>query len=198
MFYGDLHFVDILIFGGIAAFLFYRLRSVLGKRTGYEKKHDSGKAAVNSANEQIKQGKLKRAPADLEPSIKKLEIAYEKIDKFNHVSFLEGAKSAFETIVALFNEGNKDKLKPLLTKETHLVFSKTIDLKKEKNNNQMLSLEIESVDRVELIEKKIFITLTYLSTQIDPTNDKRITKKDTWTFEKNIYSKDPNWLLSST
>ena len=62
----------------------------------------------------------------------------------------------------------------------------------------MLSLEIESVDRVELIEKKIFITLTYLSTQIDPTNDKRITKKDTWTFEKNIYSKDPNWLQSST
>ena len=62
----------------------------------------------------------------------------------------------------------------------------------------MLSLEIESVDKVEIIEKKIFITLTYSSTQVDPTNDKRVTKKDTWTFEKNINSKDPSWLLSST
>ena len=197
MFYGDLHFVDILIFGGIAAFLFYRLRSVLGKRTGYEKKHTNRRVAAKPINEPIKQGKSIDIP-DLEPKIKKLEIAYEKIDNFNHVSFLEGAKSAFETIVTLFNEGNKDKLRPLLTKETYLVFSKTMDLKKEKNNNQMLSLKVESVDRVELVEKKLFITLTYLSTQIDPSNNKRSTKKDIWTFEKNIYSKDPNWLLSST
>ena len=197
MFYGDLHFVDILIFGGIAAFLFYRLRGVLGKRTGYEKKHDNRGATAKPINNSAKQEQLEEAP-DLEPSIKKLETAYEKIDNFNHVSFLEGAKSAFEIIVALFNEGYKDKLKPLLTKETFLVFSKTIDLKKEKNNNQMLSLKIESVDKVEIVEKKIFITLTYASTQIDSTNDKRTTKKDTWTFEKSIYSKDPSWLLSST
>ena len=197
MFYGELHFVDILIFGGIAAFLFYRLRSVLGKRTGYEKKHDNRRAAVSPINSSTKQQQLNEVP-DLDPSIKKLEVAYEKINNFNHANFLEGAKSAFETIVNLFNEGNKDKLKPLLTKETFLVFSKTIDLKKEKNNNQMLSLEIESVDKVEIIEKKIFITLTYSSTQVDPTNDKRVTKKDTWTFEKNINSKDPSWLLSST
>ena len=32
MIYGDLQFFDILIFAGIAAFLIYRLRNVLGKR----------------------------------------------------------------------------------------------------------------------------------------------------------------------
>ena len=38
MFYGDLKFIDILIFGAVAVFLFVRLWGVLGKRTGYEKK----------------------------------------------------------------------------------------------------------------------------------------------------------------
>ena len=38
MFYGDLHLIDILIFAGIAAFLFYRLSGVLGKKTGFEKR----------------------------------------------------------------------------------------------------------------------------------------------------------------
>ncbi|SVD74654.1 uncharacterized protein METZ01_LOCUS427508, partial [marine metagenome] len=37
MVYGDLQFIDIIIFIGIAVFLIYRLRNVLGKRTGFEK-----------------------------------------------------------------------------------------------------------------------------------------------------------------
>ena len=37
MVYGDLQFVDIIIFAGIAIFLIYRLRNVLGKREGFEK-----------------------------------------------------------------------------------------------------------------------------------------------------------------
>jgi len=39
MAYGDLQFFDIIIFAVIAVFLIYRLRNVLGKRTGYQKKH---------------------------------------------------------------------------------------------------------------------------------------------------------------
>ena len=34
---GDLQLYDIIIFAGIAVFLVYRLRNVLGKRTGFEK-----------------------------------------------------------------------------------------------------------------------------------------------------------------
>ena len=39
MVYGDLQFFDIIIFAGVAAFLIYRLRNVLGKRSGFEKKN---------------------------------------------------------------------------------------------------------------------------------------------------------------
>ena len=39
MVYGDLQFIDLIIFAGVAAFLVYRLRNVLGKRTGFQKKN---------------------------------------------------------------------------------------------------------------------------------------------------------------
>ena len=35
--YGDLQFYDIVIFAAIAAFLLFRLRKVLGRRTGFKK-----------------------------------------------------------------------------------------------------------------------------------------------------------------
>ena len=34
----EVQFFDIIVFAGIAAFLIYRLRNVLGKRSGFEKK----------------------------------------------------------------------------------------------------------------------------------------------------------------
>lgn len=195
MTYGDLHLFDILIFGGIAAFLFFRLRSVLGKRTGFEKKHNP--KIINQEEEQ-RPSPTKISVPELDLKFKELETAYKKMKNFDHLKFLEGAKIAFERIVLLFNQGDKQKLKPLLTNKTHDIFCKAIDLKKDKSNNQVLSLKIESVEKVQIIGKKILITIAYLSSQIDPTNNQQTQKKDIWTFEKNINSDNPNWLLSST
>jgi len=196
MFYGDLHLIDILIFAGIAAFLFFRLSGVLGKRTGFEKKHPD--------NRPVKQKEIKQTPAakneipELEPGFEKLKMAYEVIKSFDHVEFLEGAKKAFEMIVTHFKNGSKDKLKPLLTKDIYSVFSKAIDENKTPNNMQMLSIKIESINKVETTGKKIFITVTYQSTQIDMEKDKQTSKKDIWTFEKQINDRNPGWLLCAT
>ena len=37
MVYGDLQFFDIVVFAVIAVFLVFRLKNVLGKRTGFQK-----------------------------------------------------------------------------------------------------------------------------------------------------------------
>ena len=52
MVYGDLQFIDLIIFGGVAIFLIYRLRGVLGKRTGIQKK-DLGKNSDLAQDNQI-------------------------------------------------------------------------------------------------------------------------------------------------
>ena len=195
MFYGDLHLIDILIFAGIAAFLFYRLSGVLGKKTGFEKRPAESPIDII---EPIQKNETKNKVVDLDPKYEKLKTAYEYVNNFDHIEFLEGAKRAFEMIVTSFNEGDKEKLKPLLTSEIFSIFAGIIDAKKNNNNLQILSIEILSIDNVEILNKKILISLTYSSSQIDNKTDKQITKKDTWTFEKLKNSNAPNWVLAST
>ena len=38
MVYGDIGYYDIIVFAAIAVFLIYRLKNVLGRRGGFEKK----------------------------------------------------------------------------------------------------------------------------------------------------------------
>ena len=194
MFYGDLHFIDILIFAGVAAFLFYRLKGILGKKTGFEKR-PSNEDVAGLLDEEKKINES----LELEKKFKELEKAYQKIPNFNHTLFLQGAKNAFESIVAMFYEENKNGLKKLVSKKVYKNFCNTIDSEEIKMKpKQILSLKIESIKKVWTEDEKIFITVSYISKQIDLNGDNETTKKDLWTFEKLISDKDPMWLLSST
>lgn len=196
MFYGDLHLLDILLFAGIAAFLFYKLRGVLGKRTGFQKKTDIG--SIEETRPTTKSDIDENKEPIIEQNYKELEKAYKHLENFNHQNFLEGAKNAFEKIVNLFNDGKKDELKSLLTKETYKIFSKAIDLNKNQPKTQILSITIESINKVWVEGKKIFITISYNSNQIGSSGKSEENKKDKWTFEKKLSSTDPVWLLYST
>ena len=100
MVYGDLQFFDIIVFAGIAAFLIYRLRNVLGKRSGFEKKIGSPQPKEKEINS------IKNIP-QLKENENKLSKAYEVLEDFDHKKFLEGAKFAFETIINAFNNNDK-------------------------------------------------------------------------------------------
>ena len=104
MVYGDLQFFDIIVFAGIAAFLIYRLRNVLGKRSGFEKKISKPQPREKETNS------LKTLP-QLKDNENKLSKAYEVLVDFDHKKFLEGAKFAFETIINAFNNSDKKTLK---------------------------------------------------------------------------------------
>ena len=126
MVYGDLQFIDLIIFGGVAIFLIYRLRGVLGKRAGIQKK-DLGKKSDLAQDNQI--NKKSNLPLLKENELK-FATAYESLPGFDHKNFIEGAKFAFETIVNAFNSGDKKTLKTLLTKNVLTSFEKAIDEKK--------------------------------------------------------------------
>ena len=70
MVYGDLQFFDIIVFAGIAAFLIYRLRNVLGKRSGFEKRIQ---AKENTNNNK----------ADIKTEIPELKENFEKLSAAN-------------------------------------------------------------------------------------------------------------------
>ncbi len=193
MLYGDLQFFDIIIFAAIAGFIIYRLRSVLGKRTGYQK--ETSKAKTKHIEEVYEDKKI---PSLLENEIK-LENIYKKVADFNHKQFLEGAKKAFEIIITSFNNGDKKTLKSLVSKDVFLAFEKAID---EKNNNpssQFYSLVIDGVEDAKVEDNIISISIKFISEQMLNNDEGKIIKnKDTWTFEKPVQSSSPKWVLTQT
>ena len=58
MVYGDLQFFDIIIFAAIAVFIIYRLRSVLGKRTGFQKNTNQEEKQFIKKETKPQQGKI--------------------------------------------------------------------------------------------------------------------------------------------
>ena len=195
MVYGDLQIFDIVIFAAIAVFLVFRLRNVLGKRTGFEKKPNNN---VSVQPTKTKETTANNVP-ELEEKISKLKIAYETINDFDHKEFLEGAKRAFETIINAFNKGDKKTLKKLVTNGVFKSFEEAIDAKNINPDYQFYSLNIERIEKVFVEGNHIKICIKFISEQFKNNDENTVVKKqDNWTFEKIIKSKDPNWLLSST
>ena len=193
MSYGDLQFIDILIFAGVAAFLIYRLKNVLGKRTGFEK---NSKINIVETETDVD---MKPEIPQLKENEEKLELAYKTLPDFDHKNFLEGAKFAFETIINAFNNSDRKTLKKLLTKDVYNSFDKTISDGNNDAGFQFYSLKIDGVVDVVVVNKLINITLKIASEQFKDNDESTVIKKqDIWTFQKKIDDKSPIWLLSST
>ena len=193
MVYGDLQFFDIIIFAVIAVFIIYRLRSVLGKRTGFQKNINQQEFVKKETKPtEIKTPQLKE-------SEQKLEAVYKKVSSFNHKEFLEGAKKAFEIIITAFNKGDKSTLKNLVSKDVYNAFEGAINSGSNNPNSQFYSLVIDGVEDAKVEGGKISIAVNFTSEQILSDNEDSIVKnKDTWVFEKPESSTGPAWLLVST
>jgi len=194
MVYGDLQLFDIVVFAVIAVFIIYRLRGVLGKRTGFQK---------NLHSKNLKEKNKEELSINNIPTLKeneiKLETIYKSVVDFNHRLFLEGAKKAFEIIITAFNNGDKKALKNLVSKDVFNAFSKAIDDGSNNTKSQFYSLIVDSVEEAKIVDGKILISINFISEQIITDKEEVIIKnKDTWTFEKPIKSNNPAWLLVST
>ena len=193
MVYGDLQFFDIIIFAVIAVFIIYRLRSVLGKRTGFQKNINQQQfVKKETTSDELKIPQLKE-------NEQKLEVVYKKVNSFNHKEFLEGAKKAFEIIITAFNKGDKGTLKTLVSKDVYNAFEGAINSGSNNPNSQFYSLVIDGVEDAKVEGGKISIAVNFTSEQILSDNEDSIVKnKDTWVFEKPESSTGPAWLLVST
>lgn len=193
MLYGDLQFFDILIFAAIAGFIIYRLRSVLGKRTGFQKQTNDKSPIQRKETKQVRE-----IPSLLDNEIK-LEEVYKKVNNFDHKQFLDGAKKAFEIIITSFNSGDKKTLKDLVSNNVYNAFEKAINDNTNNPSSQFYSLIIDSIEDAKVENNTISISINFVSEQMLNNDEGKIIKnKDTWTFEKSIDSSSPKWTLTQT
>ena len=208
---GGIPYVDILIFAVIAIFLGFRLHSVLGKRSGFEQDLARDQEMVDALKAKAKPEEA-TPEADSSKSGKGVAILKKADPYFDEKSFLKGAESAFAMILKAFADNDIETLKPLLGYEMNMSFADAIkerQLEREQLSINLVELKKASIAEVNLNEGVASIEVEYISKQqrvlrsedgsvIDGDEKKTQNFHDRWTFERDIHSQDPNWLLVET
>ena len=201
-------FLDIIILGLLALFLGFRLKNLLGDRSGYgedvnnletynEKKPDNNNV-INLNKKKI--------------SGEGLEVLKKGDPNFSEEEFLIGAKQAFKIIIEAFVDSDVEKLKPLIDYELLKSFTKSIserEARQEKQFVDIISIIKLDIVNISLNDNVASISIKIESEQIKYTidkNDKIIDGnkdvseiiKDKWVLERDISSNDPNWKLVET
>ena len=227
-----------LFFIAVAVVIFFKLRSVLGTRTGHDRPIDpfglDNKKTPASERENDDGNVIQMPPPagadDVPPpgghdsedseALTEQDAAlarqfdeFKKLDpSFDAVTFLEGAKAAYEMIVDAFAQGDKKTLGPLLSKQVMSGFANAID--ERRKQGQVMETRFVGIDDARITDatldgKKGRITVRFVSELISVLRDKSgnilegddkeiQTIVDIWTFERKLDSKDPNWILVAT
>jgi predicted lipid-binding transport protein (Tim44 family) len=217
---GDLpHYFDIILFAMVAAFLVLRLRSVLGRRTGNERPHDSVlRRAEASADKVVALGNRSPAPPPVvtAPPADAVAAGLERIrgadPGFDPAQFIEGARAAFEMIVGAFAAGDQARLRPLLSDEVYTPFAAAIAERAaagETLETRIITLKRLDITEAGLTGRMARITVKFVSDQInvlrahdgsivDGDPDHAVEKTDFWSFARDTRASDPNWVLEAT
>jgi predicted lipid-binding transport protein (Tim44 family) len=223
---GDLpNYFDIILFAMVAIFLVLRLRSVLGRRTGNERRRDPfmrGQVTPSPAGDKVVTlsprptpavaAPLAPAPATANSVASGLAQITAADPGFDTAPFLSGARGAFGIIVTAFAKGDKKALRPLLSDETCQSFSAAID--EREAAGETLETQIATIKDIDIVEagmdgRSARITVKVISDQVnvlrahdgsvvDGNSDNVVEKTDFWTFARDTRSSDPNWLLVAT
>jgi predicted lipid-binding transport protein (Tim44 family) len=198
------HDVDIytIIFLALAVFIFLRLRSVLGQRTGSERP-PYDRAARDMLQGRAEPGRPENvvplpgtiidqaplAPADPEPAAERwkgiaepdselargLDAIAAEDSSFDPKYFLTGAKSAYEMIVMAFAQGDRRTLKDLLSPEVYASFDGAI--RDREQRGEKMERKFVGIDKADLIGAEMrgriaSLTVRFVSQMITATRDK--------------------------
>ena len=189
---GDGSIIDIVLFAMVAAFLFFRLRSVLGRRTGQERQRPN--PFVRPTPEQRPDAGAPRpdprpvvqplpraepsapagivAPTPLATGLAEIKLAD---PSFNEESFLGGARVAFEMIVGAYARGDLGTLRPLLADDVYEKFAGAIRARQ--SAGETLETTLSAIRILDVIEARMegrsaVVTIKVVSDQINLLRDR--------------------------
>lgn len=190
-----------IIFLALAVFIFLRLRSVLGQRTGRERPpYDpySAREPVRPATEKVvalppRQAEPMAAPKPAEPAEPRepgdrwkgiaeagspVAVGLEGIvaadPAFDGKHFVAGARGAYEMIVGAFAEGDRRTLKNLLSRDVYDGFDAAIGEREKRGETvetRFVSIDTADIVAAELKAKTAQVTVRFHSKLITATRD---------------------------
>lgn len=219
--------ISTIVFALLAAFVVWKLRSVLGERTGddppsRDKAHTQRQAPDQAANGNAAEPRSPHSlagvgnPQDLEAMDPAIAAGIEKIvgldRSFSPAQFVEGAKSAYEIIISAFAAGDRQTLKGLLSRE--VLESFTAALADREARGHAVQTTFVSIDGAQIKEAQLRGRTAHISVRfdsklitatkdreglvVDGSPDKVVDVVDIWTFTRDLGTRDPNWRLAAT
>jgi len=190
-----------IIFLALAVFIFARLRSVLGQRTGRERPPYDPYATNDAAKPMAGPEKVISLPnaAGDKTNVRKKETDEPREDRWAGIAepgtpvaagldaiaavqagfdvghFLSGAKAAYEMIVVAFAEGDRKTLKNLLAKEVFDGFASTIaerETRGETLESRLVSIAKTDITTAELKANTAQITVRFVSQLVSITRNR--------------------------
>jgi predicted lipid-binding transport protein (Tim44 family) len=195
----DVFDIYTIIFLALAVFIFLRLRSVLGQRTGRERPpYDpySARDAVRGTNKDNVVALPGRTPAEAAPKAAEpgepaepwkgiaetgsatasgLDAIVAEDKTFDVKHFVTGARAAYEMIVLAYAEGDRRSLKNLLSRDVYEGFEASISERESKGETietRFVTIEKSDITAAELRGRMAHITVRFVSQLISVTRDK--------------------------
>ncbi len=189
-----------IIFLALAVFIFLRLRSVLGQRTGRERPPYDPYSARDAVRTPASDKVVALPPRPAEPAPRPVETAAPPpadrwkglaesgssvaagLDAiaaaepgFDAKHFITGARAAYEMIVTAFAEGDRRQLRNLLSREVYDGFEAAIAEREgrgETVETRFVSIDDATITAAELRNRTAQITVRFVSKLISATRDR--------------------------
>lgn len=218
---GDL--LQLLVLAALAAVVLFRLKSVIGTRTGSEAPPEylrrqseadqpgSGPVAVPDPVSEPETVRSKNVPDGRDDVMTAITDAE---PGFDLDGFLDGARGAYEMILMAYEEGDRDTLRSLLSPDVFQAFEQGIIAREAEGlrvEARFIGVrEAKVADIAFDNDSKIAdISIRFVGELItavrdaenrvvegDPNEIRR--QSDVWTFSREMSAIDPNWLLTGT
>jgi predicted lipid-binding transport protein (Tim44 family) len=216
--------IDLILFGMIAAFLVLRLRSILGRRQGFERPPEphrpdlrvmpaEGPAVAGHLIDGLAEpvaAATRPLPDPASPLGQTLARMQQTERGFAPSGFLAGAEAAFRLIVTSFADAKREVLRPLLSDDTYRAFDAAISAREatgETQHTELRAINSATVEAAELRGSHASLTVRFVSDQVNltlgrdgqpVTGTEAVTEiVDIWTFERDLNAPDPTWRLAA-
>lgn len=219
--------VEIVVLAMIAAFLGLRLYAVLGRRSEHEEEPIQGRFDASGEPKAQRpalppQADRAAAPGQIQPRVMvpgvtpAIERGIREISaadrRFDMLTFVDGAKSAYRMILEAFWRGDKEELSQLCDRDTYDSFAAAIDARLaagETLSNRLVRIEDATIVAASFNAPMARVTMRFTADIAAVTRDKdgqviagslddAIETRDLWTFSRDVTSAGPDWLLDET
>lgn len=208
--------IVLVLFAGVAIFLILRLRSVLGKRVGFERQSPPPSPASSFNQGPIIEGQAlpvspgRPVPDPQSPLGQRLMQIVQRTTDFDPPKFLDQVETAFRAIVTAFAAGDRTTLKSLLTEHVYSTFEAAITAREaanERHRTEIKNILSATIESAELLGDQAAIIVRFVSDQVNLTLDASgnptdgteavVELTDLWTFERNLKDPAPGWRLAA-